>query len=331
MKRYLLLLILVVVPAIGMHLTPDQKSNQLIQAIRNGDVTRVKALVGTDQAFITNYVRKFANYGGYALLGLEKNISNPALAPAYLEIAEYLQMQGAQIDRNKLEALKKQIQLPAAQPVLIPVSKPAPAASKPTAKPVPAPTPVIAKPSGTAKAPANYDELLKLVESHNYKAVENYLQTHTTSNLTSFQTSTIISKPISNLAALAPSEVSPIQEVAQGFRRIIRLLLKNGFKPFSQMAYEATRKGNFGMRAGTVNSALILAIKGNNLAEVKHLVEYEDYDPNETDTSALSPLATAAQSNAKEIAKYLASQGASLYEKEQAHRAKLKEWGIPGY
>lgn len=350
MKQYLLLGILIASSSCGMQLTPTQKSEQLIQAIKTGDINKVKTLIGNDQQFINNYLRKFTNFGGYALQALEANKNNPALAATHLAIAEYLQKSGAQINSTQLENLKKQIALPSAKPALMPVSKPAaaPAIPKPVAKPAPAPAPVakpapaVAKPSAGAKTPANYDELMKVVRSQNYQLIEEYLNAHSISNLNSSQLATIINNPISSLAFF---EGTLGAQNLQNIRRIIKLLLKNGFKPFNLdlSTYDRTQQGDFGPRAGNIQTPLILAIKAGNLAEIKRLIEQEEYDPNETDSSRISPLGMVVSielgrfpyisklKNAKEIAQYLVSKGAHLYEKEHTYGTKLKEWGIAGY
>lgn len=356
MKQYLFLSILMGSTILSMQPNLSQKSDQLIQAIRDGDLNKVKALVASDQEFINNYLRKFANYGGYALNSLEKNKNNPTLAAASLGIAEYLQKIGAQINAMQLENLKKQIQLPAAKPALAPASKPAPAIAKPiakaaptpvqTAKPAPAIKPAapapVAKPAAPSKTPANYDELTKIVRSSNYRDIEQYLNTHSISNLNPTQLSTIISSPISSLTFF---EGTLGAQYLQNIRRIVKLLLKNGFKPFiaDLGPYERTRTGDFGPRAGGIQTPLTLAIKAGNLPEIRRLIENEDYDVNEADSSRISPLGMVVAielglfpsvpklKNAKEIAQYLVSKGAHLYDKEASYRAKLKELGIAGY
>lgn len=335
----------------GMQVTLNQKSDQLIQAIRASDFNKVKTLIENDQEFINGFVRKFANYGGYAIKSIEAHKNIPGLAATSLAIAEYLQKIGAPIDTQKIETLKKQIQIPAAASVLTPVSKPAPAVPKPMAKPAPVSVPVssiqpapapVAKPAAPSKAAAHYDELMKVVQAHNYQDIEEYLNTHSISNLNPSQLSTIISNPISSLARFDGSYGA---QFLQNIRRIVKLLLKNGFKPFTGdlMSYERSRTGDFGPRAGSIQTPLILAIKAGNLPEIKRLIENENYDPNETDTTHISPLGVVVSielglfpsipklKNAKEIAQYLASRGGRLYENEQRYKAKLKEWEIPGY
>jgi hypothetical protein len=327
--------------------------DQFIAAIREANLEKVKNMLDA-QPSLQKSIRDYYNYTSDPILKFA--VRNPELKGRYMQIARFLVDRGARVHPDALvqlqsfEALQKPAAKPAGsgKPVLAPITKPAspkPVAATPAAQPVtpiakparampvtPVPAPTIkpvSKPTG--KTPADFVELREIARHGDFEKTKAYLDTHDITNLTAAQKEEIISNPMSNLTASGP--LTP--EKLHSYRRMFALLQKNGFeiKGVTKTYYERGQRGNFGPRAGFVESLLNTAIKNKDLNRVKQLVEQEDADVNATDTMGLSPLIIAAQVGAEAIAKYLYSHGARLYEnnyyENRQFKPVLQKWGIP--
>jgi hypothetical protein len=319
--------------------------DQFIAAIREANLEKVKTMLDA-QPSLQKSIRDYYNFASEPILKFA--VRNPELKPRYMQIGRYLVDRGARVHQTALEQLQayEASQKPAAAASTKPSrALPATPASAPTPKPVtpiakparampvtPVPAPTIkpvSKPTG--KTPADFVELREIARNGDFEKTKAYLDTHDIANLTAAQKEEIISNPMSNLTASGP--LTP--EKLHSYRRMFALLQENGFeiKGVTKTYYERGQRGNFGPRAGFVESLLNTAIKNKDLNRIKQLVEQEDADVNATDTMGLSPLIIAAQVGAEAIAKYLYSQGARLYEnnyyENRQFKPVLQKWGIP--
>ncbi|CAN5180907.1 hypothetical protein BH09DEP1_BH09DEP1_1930 [soil metagenome] len=157
------------------------------------------------------------------------------------------------------------------------------------------------------------------------------MATHGLSNITPAQKHEIIEGPISRLLTLGGGT----PELVHAIRRVIALLTKNGFemKAYLVDKYNRTQRGDFGARSGEVETLLNSAIKAKDFKQVKQLVEQEEADVNAAGTTRKSPLILAAETGAEDIAKYLYSKGARLFDnnlyENRVFKPQLQKWGIP--
>lgn len=330
MKRYGLLLI-IVFPLLGMQ-QPNQVVEQFYQAIRDGNVVMVQRLVSRPE--VQQMIKTHKYFATEAVLKFPPRV--PSKTADYMRIARILKNAGALMDERAevvmVDYEKKHTPAPTptrpAEPVVTPISKPSRALP---ATPATAPTPKPVAPSSHKLIPADFNVLMELAYGK-FNELKAYLETHDVSILTPKQKSEVIGRPVATLNNLG-GETAP--ELVHALRRTIKLLERNGFKMENYVinAYNRTQKGDFGPRAGSVESLLNIAIKSKDLNRVKHLVEQEDVDVNATDSSVLSPLIIAAKAEAEAIAKYLYSKGARLYEtnyyENRQFKPVLQKWGIP--
>lgn len=333
MKR-LLLLFFYSLSSVCMQ-SPDLP-NQFIAAIKEANFEKVKTMLDA-QPSLQKSIREYYNFTSEPILKFA--VRNPELKPRYMEIARYLINRGARVHPSALEQLEAheksqrpperktatssmpaqsnpaQARVSGVKPMLTPVSKPA-APAKPSSK-------------TATKAPAVYKELYALVLPPQFDQTKNYVESHDTTSLTKKEREDIMASVVSTLGSLGPTTPETLHDL----RRIFSLLQKNGFEIPSYLAtiFQRTQRGDFGPRSGQVESLLNLAIKNKDLARVKHLVENEDADVNTTDSSRRAPLLLAAIVDAPEIARYLFSKGARLYENDYENRQFrpiLETWGI---
>lgn len=343
MKRSLLLVFFYSLSSLCMQ--SPEVTDQFIAAIREANLEKVKTMLSA-QPSLQESIRDYYNFTSDPILKFA--VRNPELKPRYMQIARYLVDRGARVHPIALEQIQafEASQKPAAKPAATSPKPsrvlPATPASVPAPKPVapiaarampvtPLPAPAIkpvSKPTG--KSPADFVELREIARHGDFEKTKTYLDTHDIANLTAAQKEEIISNPMSNLTASGP--LTP--EKLHSYRRMFALLQKNGFeiKGVTKTYYERGQRGNFGPRAGFVESLLNTAIKNKDLNRVKQLVEQEDVDVNATDTMGLSPLIIAAQAGAEDIAKYLYSKGARLYDnnhyENRIFKPQLQKWGI---
>lgn len=343
MKRSLLLVFFYSLSSLCMQ--SPEVIDQFIAAIREANLEKVKTMLDA-QPSLQKSIRDYYNFASDPILKFA--VRNPELKPRYMQIARFLVDRGARVHPDALvqlqsfEASEKPAAKPAASPKpsrVLPATPASAPARKPVAPiaarampvtPVPAPTiKPVSKPTG--KTPADFVELREIARHGDFEKTKAYLDTHDIANLTAAQKEEIISNPISILTASGP--LTP--EKLHSYRRMFALLQKNGFeiKGVTKTNYERGQRGNFGPRAGFVESLLNTAIKSKDLNRIKQLVEQEDADVNATDTMGLSPLIIAAQVGAEAIAKYLYSQGARPYEnnyyENRQFKPVLQKWGIP--